>query len=115
MVRMGRNARAESAAVRQAIRSLDPNVPVARIGTMAGAISQSVSLFHFRSLFMTVFAATASCSPRSASMEWSPTSWRNVRRGNRVADGARRHAFRRGCDGRSPGVEDRLWPASRAG
>jgi putative ABC transport system permease protein len=38
------------------IRSLDPGVPVDRIGTMAGALYQSVALLRFRSLLMTVFA-----------------------------------------------------------
>jgi putative ABC transport system permease protein len=59
MVRMNSHAQGQIAAVRQAIRALDPNVPVDRIGTMADAMSQSVALSRFRSLLMTVFAATA--------------------------------------------------------
>jgi putative ABC transport system permease protein len=59
LMRTSRNAGALSATVRQEIRSLDPGVPVDRIGTMAGALSQSVALLHFRSLLMTVFATTA--------------------------------------------------------
>jgi putative ABC transport system permease protein len=45
--------------VRQEIRSLDAGVPVDRVGTMAQALSESVSLRRFRSLLMTAFAATA--------------------------------------------------------
>ena len=59
MVRMNSHAQGQIAAVRQAIRALDPNVPVDRIGTMADAMSESVSLSRFRSLLMTAFAATA--------------------------------------------------------
>ena len=79
MVRMNGDARGQIAAVRQAIRALDPNVPVDRIGTMADAMSQSVSLSRFRSFLMTAFAATRSCSPRLASMAWSPTPWPSAR------------------------------------
>jgi putative ABC transport system permease protein len=59
MIRMHGGAQGQIAAVRQAIRALDPNVPVDRVGTMADAMSQSVSLSRFRSLLMTAFAATA--------------------------------------------------------
>ena len=59
LVRMNGRAQGQIAAVRQAIRALDPNVPVDRIGTMADAISGSLSLSRFRSLLMTAFAATA--------------------------------------------------------
>ena len=48
-----------ASAVRGEIRSLDPDVPVDRVGTMAQALSESVALPRFRSLLMTVFAATA--------------------------------------------------------
>jgi putative ABC transport system permease protein len=59
LMRTSRNAGDLSATVRQEIRSLDPGVPLDRIGTMAGALSQSVDLLRFRSLLMTVFAITA--------------------------------------------------------
>jgi putative ABC transport system permease protein len=59
LMRTSRNADSLTATVRQEIRSLDPGVPVDRIGTMAGALSQSVALSRFRSFLMTVFATTA--------------------------------------------------------
>jgi putative ABC transport system permease protein len=59
LIRTSRNAGDLSATVRQEIRSLDPGVPLDQIGTMAGAISQSVAVLRFRSLLMTVFATTA--------------------------------------------------------
>jgi putative ABC transport system permease protein len=59
LVRMNRDAQAPIDAVRDAVRAVDPSVPVDRIGTMADAMSQSVSLSRFRSLLMTAFAATA--------------------------------------------------------
>jgi putative ABC transport system permease protein len=46
-------------AIRDAIRHLDPGVPVDRIGTMAQALSETVALPRFRSLLMTVFATAA--------------------------------------------------------
>lgn len=46
-------------AIRREIRSLDPDVPVDRVGTMAQVLAESVSLPRFRSLLMSVFAATA--------------------------------------------------------
>jgi putative ABC transport system permease protein len=59
LVRTKGDARELSAAVRQEIRSLDPDVPVDRVGTMADALEQSVSLPRFRTFLMSVFAATA--------------------------------------------------------
>jgi putative ABC transport system permease protein len=48
-----------AAAVRREIHSLDPNVPVDRVGTLAQALSGSIALPRFRSLLMAAFAATA--------------------------------------------------------
>jgi putative ABC transport system permease protein len=59
LVRTHGDAESVAAAVRAEIRSLDPNVPVDRFGTMAQALSESVSLPRFRSLLMGVFAAAA--------------------------------------------------------
>jgi putative ABC transport system permease protein len=59
LMRTSGNADSLTATVRQQIRSLDPGVPIDRIGTMAGAVSQSVALSRFRSFLMTVFATTA--------------------------------------------------------
>ena len=59
LVRTQGDAAASASAVRHQIHSLDPNVPVDRVGTMAQALSDSVSLPRFRSILMTVFAATA--------------------------------------------------------
>ncbi|MEX2263379.1 MAG: ABC transporter permease [Bryobacteraceae bacterium] len=59
LVRTRGDAQALAPAVRQEIRSLDPGVPIDRVGTMSQALSESVSLPRFRSLLMTVFAATA--------------------------------------------------------
>jgi putative ABC transport system permease protein len=59
LVRTQGDAQALASPVRQEIRALDPNVPVDRVGTMAQALSESVSLPRFRSLLMGVFAATA--------------------------------------------------------
>jgi len=46
-------------AVRREIQRLDPNVPVDRVGTMAGALADSVTLPRFRSLLMAALAASA--------------------------------------------------------
>jgi predicted permease len=59
LVRTSRNADNLAATVRQEIRALDAGVPVDRIGTMAGALSQSIALSRFRSFLMAVFAFTA--------------------------------------------------------
>jgi putative ABC transport system permease protein len=59
VVRTRGDAGAQAQAIREAIRAVDPSVPVDRIGTMAQAMSESVSLWRFRTLLMTVFAATA--------------------------------------------------------
>jgi predicted permease len=59
VVRTRGDARAEAPAIREAIRAVDPSVPVDRIGTMAQALSESVSLSRFQTLLMTVFAGTA--------------------------------------------------------
>jgi predicted permease len=59
LVRTKGDAQALAAAVRREIRSLDPNVPVQRVGTMADALAQSVSLPRFRSFLMSIFAGTA--------------------------------------------------------
>jgi putative ABC transport system permease protein len=59
LVRTRGAAQSLSSAVRQEIRGLDPNVPVDRLGTMAQAFAESVSLPRFRSFLMGVFAATA--------------------------------------------------------
>jgi putative ABC transport system permease protein len=47
------------AAVRREIHGLDPNVPVDRVSTMAQALAGSLALPRFRSVLMTVFAASA--------------------------------------------------------
>jgi putative ABC transport system permease protein len=59
LVRTHGDAQALAASVREEIRRLDPVVPVDRIGTLAGSMSESVSLPRFRSLLMTVFATAA--------------------------------------------------------
>jgi predicted permease len=59
LVRTQGDAVSMASAVRQEIRALDPAVPVDRVGTMAQALSESVSLPRFRFVLMTVFAATA--------------------------------------------------------
>ena len=59
LVRTKGDARELIAAVRQEIRSIDQDVPVDRVGTMADAVEQSVSLPRFRTFLMSVFAATA--------------------------------------------------------
>ncbi len=59
LARTNGDARTMAAVVRQEIRRLDTSVPVEKVGTMAQAFSDSVSLPRFRSLLMGVFAATA--------------------------------------------------------
>jgi putative ABC transport system permease protein len=59
LVRTQGDAQALAPAVRREIHSLDANVPVDRVGTMAQALSESVSLPRFRSLLMGIFAAAA--------------------------------------------------------
>lgn len=59
LVRTQGNADVLTAAVRQEIRALDPEVPIDRVSTMSEALAQSLSLPRFRSLLMTVFAAVA--------------------------------------------------------
>jgi len=59
LVRTHGDAQSVISAVRKEIRELDPDVPVARVGTMAEALSESVSLPRFRALLMAIFAATA--------------------------------------------------------
>lgn len=59
LVRTSGEGQALAAAVRQELRTLDPGVPIERVGTMAQAMSESVALPRFRSLLMTVFATTA--------------------------------------------------------
>src|SRR5262249_18633164 len=58
LVRTAQPAQTVIAPVRSQIRSLDPDVPVDRIGTMTEALSESVSLPRFRSFLMTAFAAS---------------------------------------------------------
>lgn len=59
LVRTKGNAAALASAVRHEIRSLDPDVPVDRVGTMAVGLSESLSLPRFRSILMGVFAGAA--------------------------------------------------------
>ncbi len=59
LVRTKSSAMQLMGAVRQEIRALDPNVPVDRAGTMADALSDSVSPARFRSFLMSAFAAIA--------------------------------------------------------
>ncbi|MGH9627770.1 MAG: ADOP family duplicated permease, partial [Bryobacteraceae bacterium] len=59
VVRTHGEAQALAAAVRREIQSLDPNVPIDRVGTLADALADSVTLPRFRSLLMAVFAASA--------------------------------------------------------
>jgi putative ABC transport system permease protein len=47
------------AAIRRVVGDIDSDVPLDRVGTMAEALTASVSLPRFRSLLMTVFAMTA--------------------------------------------------------
>jgi putative ABC transport system permease protein len=58
-VRTRGDARTQAPAIRETIRAVDPSVPIDRIGTMAQALSESVSLSRFRTLLMAVFATTA--------------------------------------------------------
>jgi putative ABC transport system permease protein len=46
-------------AIREEIRRIDPVVPVDRISTLAQSTTESVAVPRFRSLLMTLFAATA--------------------------------------------------------
>ncbi|HZO54369.1 MAG TPA: ABC transporter permease [Bryobacteraceae bacterium] len=50
---------AVASAIREEIRRIDPVVPVDRISTLAQSTAESVALPRFRSLLMTVFAASA--------------------------------------------------------
>jgi putative ABC transport system permease protein len=59
IVRTRGDAQAQAPAIRQAVRAVDPSVPVDRMGTMARALSESVALSRFRSLLLTVFALAA--------------------------------------------------------
>jgi putative ABC transport system permease protein len=59
LVRTKGDAQSMASAVRGEIRSLDSDVPVDRVGTMAQALAESVSLPRFRSFLMGVFAVTA--------------------------------------------------------
>jgi putative ABC transport system permease protein len=59
LVRTQGDAPPLAAAVRREIHSLDPNVPVDRVGTMADALGDSVALPRFRSALMAVFAVSA--------------------------------------------------------
>jgi putative ABC transport system permease protein len=59
LVRTKGDAQSLASAVREEIRNLDPNVPVDRVGTMAQALAESLSLPRFRSFLMGVFAVTA--------------------------------------------------------
>ncbi len=59
LLRTHGDARTMVSAARQAIREIDSDVPVARVSTMTGALSESVSLPRFRSLLMTIFAAAS--------------------------------------------------------
>jgi putative ABC transport system permease protein len=58
-VRIKGDAGAVSSAIREEIRRIDPVVPVDRISTLAQSTAESVALPRFRSLLMTLFAATA--------------------------------------------------------
>ncbi|MBI2690087.1 MAG: ABC transporter permease [Acidobacteria bacterium] len=59
LVRAKGDASALLPSVRAEIRAVDPAIPIARAGTMAEALSESVALPRFRSLLMTVFATVA--------------------------------------------------------
>jgi predicted permease len=59
LVRTRGDALSLAPAVRQEISRIDPDVPVDRVGSMAQALSESVSMPRFRSLLMSVFAAAA--------------------------------------------------------
>jgi putative ABC transport system permease protein len=59
LVRTQGEAQPLAAAVRRVIHSLDPDVPVDRVGTIAQELAHSVTLPRFRSLLMAVFAASA--------------------------------------------------------
>ncbi|MGH8637539.1 MAG: ABC transporter permease, partial [Burkholderiales bacterium] len=59
LVRTPGKVQSLAAAVRREIHSMDPNVPVDRVGTMADALADSVALPRFRWLLMAVFAASA--------------------------------------------------------
>lgn len=48
-----------AAAIREEIRRIDPVVPVDRISTLAQSTAESVAMPRFRTLLMTLFAATA--------------------------------------------------------
>jgi putative ABC transport system permease protein len=59
LVRTATDALALAPTVRNEIRTVDPDVPIARVGSMRQALSESRDLPRFRSLSMTVFAAGA--------------------------------------------------------
>ena len=58
-VRTAGPARQWLAAIQAGIRAIDPNVPVARAGSMEDALHESVSLPQFRTTAMAVFAFSA--------------------------------------------------------
>jgi putative ABC transport system permease protein len=58
-VRIQGDAGSVASAIREEIRRIDPVVPVDRISTLAQTTAESVALPRFRSLLMTLFAATA--------------------------------------------------------
>jgi len=59
LARTSNDPQATVAAIRRVVGQIDPDVPLDRVGTMAEALTASVSLPRFRSLLMTVFAMTA--------------------------------------------------------
>ena len=59
VLRTRQDARGMAPTIREQITALDPGVPVDRVSTMAQALDESVSLPRFRSLAMSIFAATA--------------------------------------------------------
>jgi putative ABC transport system permease protein len=59
VLRTQQDARGLAPTIRKLITTLDPGVPVDRVSTMAQALDESVSMPRFRSLAMSIFAATA--------------------------------------------------------
>jgi putative ABC transport system permease protein len=59
VLRTERDPFSEAAALRSAVRDLNPNQPVVKVRTMEENISGSVSAPRFRATLLTIFAATA--------------------------------------------------------
>src|SRR5206468_1518879 len=59
VVRAAGDPLALATALRSAVRDIDPEVPVARIGTLDGRLSESVAPRRFQALMLAIFAVLA--------------------------------------------------------